>query len=73
MERLIITRQGDDNVGLICDTELCRTIHKPNGCYNCPMFAAIKKKLKFFEDAVEEMKNEELQQSTDSNTCCPTA
>lgn len=30
-------------------TEECRLIHKPNGCGNCPVFAAILQQLNIFE------------------------
>lgn len=31
------------------DTDACRLIHKPNGCSNCPIFAAILQQLNVFE------------------------
>jgi len=68
-QRLIITDKCDGLKGVLCDTEVCRTIHIQNGCVNCPMFQAIMKKLNFLEDAVEEVKNEELCEQADNHSC----
>lgn len=63
-QRLITIDKNGNSIGRMCGTEQCRTIHKPNGCENCPMTKAIYAQLKFFEDAVEEEILDEKLKST---------
>jgi len=68
-QRLITIDKNGNSIGRMCGTKQCRTIHKPNGCENCPMTKAIYAQLKFFEDAVEEeIKHEKFEYTTHNNS-----
>jgi len=53
------TKDGVETVVCRFDgTNVCQAIHKPNGCKNCPVLAAILKQLNVFEQIYMEEEDE---------------